>query len=465
MRPQRAGVDLHTGTPAPAIEVDGRAIASCGPHVGDIRAGAVLVATNGYTDGLCPRIQRRVMPIGSYIVATEPMSEELAASISPRGRVLLRHQELPLLLARERRAATHLRRSRVLPADLGRPDRDDPGAGPCATVHPQAADLRIDHAWGGNVAFTFDRLPHLGEHAGHPLRAGLLRQRSEPRHDLRAARWRASSDAPTEVADEPLAVRARPRSPAHRWSRRRTAADPGSCPQRENGSGSRTGGARRGTTTHRWSDMTEEQRPSQPEPIPPPDADVPPRRCRDRERRAGPVAPPRASQGETPLYKGEPLDAERGPGLGCFWIQVDHAGHPARADAADRRAGMAAAGERGAAHPDAHPAAVHGPDGHLPAAAGRRGSSRSADTASQPRRARPWACSRTSRQPRTRRWSRTEGRARTASTGATHSTRGDSERSGAAPARVARRRGGATPTERATMYAGAYSDVRAHQPS
>jgi hypothetical protein len=32
--------------------------------------------------------------------------------------------------------------------------------------------------------------------------------------------------------------------------------------------------------------------------------------------------PPRASQGGTPLYKGEPLDAERGPGLGCFWIQI-----------------------------------------------------------------------------------------------------------------------------------------------
>jgi hypothetical protein len=31
---------------------------------------------------------------------------------------------------------------------------------------------------------------------------------------------------------------------------------------------------------------------------------------------------PRAAQGETPLYKGEPLDAERGPGLGCFWIQI-----------------------------------------------------------------------------------------------------------------------------------------------
>ena len=35
-----------------------------------------------------------------------------------------------------------------------------------------------------------------------------------------------------------------------------------------------------------------------------------------------PTRSPRAAQGETPLYKGEPLDSERGPGLGCFWIQA-----------------------------------------------------------------------------------------------------------------------------------------------
>jgi len=35
-----------------------------------------------------------------------------------------------------------------------------------------------------------------------------------------------------------------------------------------------------------------------------------------------PSRPPRVSQGETPLYKGEPLDSERGPGLGCFWVQA-----------------------------------------------------------------------------------------------------------------------------------------------
>jgi hypothetical protein len=36
----------------------------------------------------------------------------------------------------------------------------------------------------------------------------------------------------------------------------------------------------------------------------------------------GPAGGPRASQGQAPLYKGEPLEAERGPGLGCFWVQV-----------------------------------------------------------------------------------------------------------------------------------------------
>ena len=52
---QRVGVDLHTGTPALGIEVDGpgRVVRTAR---GDVRAGAVLVATNGYTDGLVPWI-------------------------------------------------------------------------------------------------------------------------------------------------------------------------------------------------------------------------------------------------------------------------------------------------------------------------------------------------------------------------------------------------------------------------
>ena len=45
-------------------------------------AGDVLVATNGYTGQVVPWLQRRLVPIGSHIIATEPLSADHAASIS-----------------------------------------------------------------------------------------------------------------------------------------------------------------------------------------------------------------------------------------------------------------------------------------------------------------------------------------------------------------------------------------------
>lgn len=159
-----AGVDLHTGVAARSVERDGadRVVVT---GAGKIRAGAVLVATNGYTDGTVPWLRQRLMSIGSYIVATEPMSEELAASVSPRGRTFFDSKNFLYYwhVNAERRlifggrasfVPTSVERTAVI---LTRALRQ---------VHPQAAGLRIDYAWGGNVGFTFDRLPHLGEHEG-----------------------------------------------------------------------------------------------------------------------------------------------------------------------------------------------------------------------------------------------------------------------------------------------------------
>ena len=175
---------------------------------GAIRAGAVLIATNGYTDGLVPWIGRRVMPIGSYIVATEPMSEELAASISPRGRCFFDAKNFLYYwhVNAERRLIFGGRASfRGTSVDrtasiLGRA---------LAAVHPQAAHLRIDHAWGGNVAFTFDRLPHLGEHGGVHYALGYCGSGLAlgTTFGLRMARILGRS---TEVADQPLAFERTP---------------------------------------------------------------------------------------------------------------------------------------------------------------------------------------------------------------------------------------------------------------
>ena len=54
---------------------------------GDVQARDVLVATNGYSNGAVPALQRRFVPVGSYIIATEPLSPAEASSVLPRGRV------------------------------------------------------------------------------------------------------------------------------------------------------------------------------------------------------------------------------------------------------------------------------------------------------------------------------------------------------------------------------------------
>ncbi|MCQ3979620.1 MAG: FAD-dependent oxidoreductase, partial [Anaerolineae bacterium] len=55
---------------------------------GPLKAGEILLATNGYTGPLVPQIQRRVFPVGSYMITTEPLSPELQRELSPKNRVM-----------------------------------------------------------------------------------------------------------------------------------------------------------------------------------------------------------------------------------------------------------------------------------------------------------------------------------------------------------------------------------------
>ncbi len=240
---QRAGVDLHTGTPALRIEVDGpsRVVRTAR---GDIRAGAVLIATNGYTDGLVPWIHDRVMPIGSYIIATEPMSEELAASISPRGRCFFDTKNFLYYwhVNAERRLIFGGRASfrRTTADQTGMLLRQALAHGPSASCGPAHRPCmgRQDRVHLRSSAPS-RRAP------GHPLCPGLLRQRPQPCDDLRAADGRHPWPL-VGGGGHTTGLRACCRCRAHRSSRPHIAADPGSCPRQENGSGSRTGGAAAG---------------------------------------------------------------------------------------------------------------------------------------------------------------------------------------------------------------------------
>lgn len=141
---------------------------------GTVTAGDVLVATNawaGRRPALVPWLHRRVLPVGSYIVATEPLAPDVAAEVIPRGRMLfdtrnfLRYWRLGpdgrmLFGGRTSFGRTTVAQSR------------DRLYRAMVAVHPALAGARVTHAWGGLVALTVDRRPHVGRVDGVAYAAG-----------------------------------------------------------------------------------------------------------------------------------------------------------------------------------------------------------------------------------------------------------------------------------------------------
>jgi glycine/D-amino acid oxidase-like deaminating enzyme len=160
-----AGADLHEGVRALAIrrQADKRLVVETSR--GAILAKDVVVGTNGYTDGVVPALRRRVIPIGSYIIATEPLPEELARDLSPKGRAFFDTKNfLYYWHVSEDRRMIFGGRASFLPTSVDRTAAILHKG--MLEVHPQLAGYRVDYAWGGNVGFTFDRMPHVGRRDG-----------------------------------------------------------------------------------------------------------------------------------------------------------------------------------------------------------------------------------------------------------------------------------------------------------
>ena len=133
---------------------------------GDVEAKEVVIATNGYTGDVTPKLRRRVIPLASHIIATEELSEDLAKSLIPHGKTI---SDTPRVL-------TYYRMSpdgrRMLFGGRARFTQVPPEVSAPALYRfmtdrfPQLRGTRVTHAWTGNVAFTFDFLPHMGKDDG-----------------------------------------------------------------------------------------------------------------------------------------------------------------------------------------------------------------------------------------------------------------------------------------------------------
>jgi len=135
---------------------------------GTLRAKDVLVATSGYTSRVTPALQKKIIPIGSYIIVTEVLPEKLAAELSPRNRMIYDSKNYLYYyrLTPDRRmlfggraaffpeTASTIRRS----ADLLRRGM--------LSVYPRLQNTKIDYVWGGTLDFAFDIMPHAGQFDG-----------------------------------------------------------------------------------------------------------------------------------------------------------------------------------------------------------------------------------------------------------------------------------------------------------
>ena len=133
---------------------------------GMIETRELVIATNGYSGALAPWQQRRVIPIGSYMLATEPMSLERAAKLMPRSRVFSDTRKIVVYfrLTPDGRSLLFGGRVSVFESD---PVKSLPALRQeMLRIFPQLEDVRISHTWMGFVAYTFDELPHLGQKDG-----------------------------------------------------------------------------------------------------------------------------------------------------------------------------------------------------------------------------------------------------------------------------------------------------------
>jgi len=163
---QDAGAVLYPNTRVERIEPGGRGF-TLHTSRGAITADRVLAATSGYTGRATPVLRRKVIPIGSYIIATEQLPDELAASLIPRTRMVFdsRHFLNYFRLWDRRmifggRAAffPETRTTTRSSADILRREM--------VAVFPKLKDAAVDFAWGGTLDFTFDQMPHAGRQDG-----------------------------------------------------------------------------------------------------------------------------------------------------------------------------------------------------------------------------------------------------------------------------------------------------------
>lgn len=154
-----AGVRIHEETPVTALET--------GPVItlrtarGTLRAKKVLLAGNVYLQGVAEPLERRIMPVGTYIVCSEAMDPALADSLIPTRSAVC---DTNFVLDYLRTTNDHrmLYGGRVSYSTVTPPNLAESMRRRMVQTFPQLKDVKVQYAWGGFVDITMNRAPDFG---------------------------------------------------------------------------------------------------------------------------------------------------------------------------------------------------------------------------------------------------------------------------------------------------------------
>jgi gamma-glutamylputrescine oxidase len=128
---------------------------------GTVTASHLVLCGNAYIGRVAPRLARRILGVGTYIIATEPLGEERVRSLLPSNAAVA---DINWILDYFRRSDDHrmlfggrVSYSSVQPLHLAEGMRKR-----MVKVFPSLADAKVAYAWGGYLDITMSRAPDFG---------------------------------------------------------------------------------------------------------------------------------------------------------------------------------------------------------------------------------------------------------------------------------------------------------------
>jgi gamma-glutamylputrescine oxidase len=146
---------------SPVVEIDDGPTPFARTEKAKVHAKFLVIAGNAYLGKLSHKLYGRVMPVGSYIIATEPLGQNRAKSLIRDNEAVANTNFIVdyFRLSKDNRLLFGGRASysTLEPPNLGNYMKPR-----MLSVFPQLSDVKIEHAWGGYIAITSNRIPDCG---------------------------------------------------------------------------------------------------------------------------------------------------------------------------------------------------------------------------------------------------------------------------------------------------------------